>query len=323
MNKIVVTRRIPEEALGLLKKNGEVFVWDRDEEPIPHEVLLAEVKEAAGLFTNVGDRIDKELIDHAPKLKVISTMAVGYDNINVMEAASRGISVGHTPGVLTETTADLTFALLMAAARRVAEGSIYVRQGQWKSWGPMLLTGQDVYGATIGIIGMGRIGEGVARRAAGFSMNVLYHNRSRRPEIEENLNATYCSLEELLKKSDFVVLLAPGSADTRHMIGKVEFELMKRNAVFVNASRGTNVDETALYMALENGDIWAAGLDVFEEEPVSMENPLLSLPNVTVIPHIGSATIATRTKMAVMAAQNLIAGLAGEELPFQVKLNKQ
>jgi glyoxylate reductase len=299
MNKIVVTRRIPEEALGLLKKNGEVFVWDRDEEPIPHEVLLAEVKEAAGLFTNVGDRIDKELIDHAPKLKVISTMAVGYDNINVMEAASRGISVGHTPGVLTETTADLTFAILMAAARRVVEGSIYVRQGQWKSWGPMLLTGQDVYGATIGIIGMGRIGEGVA------------------------LNAAYCSLEELLKKSDFVVLLAPGSADTRHMIGKAEFELMKRNAVFVNASRGTNVDETALYTALENGDIWAAGLDVFEEEPVSMENPLLSLPNVTVLPHIGSATIATRTKMAVMAAQNLIAGLAGEELPFQVKLNKQ
>ncbi|RFU70126.1 D-glycerate dehydrogenase [Peribacillus saganii] len=322
MSKIVVTRRIPKQALELLKENGEVFLWDREEEPIPHEVLLEEIKEAAGVFTNVGDRIDKELFDHAPNLKVVSTMAVGYDNIDVREAAKRGIAVGHTPGILTETTADLTFALLMATARRVVEGSDYVRQGRWKSWGPMLLTGQDIFGATIGIIGMGRIGEGVARRASGFNMNILYHNRSRRREIEESLNAAYSTLEELLSKSDFVVLLAPGNTQTRHIIGKEELKLMKPSSVFINASRGTNVDERALYEALKNEEIWAAGLDVFEEEPVSAEHPLLTLPNVTVLPHIGSASIATRTKMAVTAAQNLVAGIMGKELPFQVKINE-
>lgn len=318
--KIVVTRRIPKQALELLKENGELYVWDYEEEPIPQEILLKEIRDADGLFTNVGDLIDKELLNNAPKLKVISTMAVGFDNIDIMEAVRRGISVGHTPGVLTETTADLTFALLMATSRRVVEGSDFVRQGRWKSWSPMLLTGQDIFGATIGIIGMGRIGEGVARRAAGFSMNILYHNRRRRPDIEESLNASYCSLEKLLTKSDFVVLLAPGSSETRSMIGKEEFQLMKSNSVFINASRGTNVNETALYEALKKKEIWAAGLDVFEAEPASPDHPLLSLPNVTVLPHIGSASISTRTKMAVITAENLIAGLTGKELPFQVKV---
>jgi glyoxylate reductase len=319
--KIVVTRKIPEQALERLKEHGEVYVWDYEEQPIPYEVLSEEIKDAAGLYTNVGDQIDKALLDQAPNLKVISTMAVGFDNINVEEAARRGITVGHTPGVLTETTADLTFALLMAAARRVVEGSEYVREGRWKSWGPMLLTGQDIYGATIGIIGMGRIGEGVARRAAGFNMNILYHNRSRRAEMEKSLNASYCSLDELLAKSDFVVLLAPGFAETRYMIGTAQFKLMKPNAVFINSSRGTNVDEAALYEALKNKEIWAAGLDVFEEEPVSQNHPLLTLPNVTVLPHIGSASVATRTKMALIAAENLIAGMENKELPFEVIIN--
>ncbi|MEH7436655.1 D-glycerate dehydrogenase [Neobacillus drentensis] len=319
--KIVVTKRIPEQALELLKENGDLFIWDHEEEPIPQEILMEEIRDAAGLFTNVGDRIDKELLDEAPNLKVISTMAVGFDNIDMKESARRGIPVGHTPGILTETTADLTFALLMATARRVVEGSDYVHQGRWKSWGPMLLTGQDIFGATIGIIGMGRIGEGVARRAAGFSMNILYHNRRRRPDIEESLNASYCSLKELLKKSDFVVLLAPGSSETHSMIGKEEFQLMKPNSVFINTSRGTNVNETALYEALKNKEIWGAGLDVFEAEPVSQEHPLLTLPNVTVLPHIGSASVATRTKMALITAENLIAVLSGKEMPFKVKVN--
>jgi glyoxylate reductase len=319
-HKIVVTRKIPEVALRLLKENGEVYVWNSEVEPIPYLTLLEEIKDAAGLFTNVGDRVDKELLEHAPKLKVISTMAVGYDNIDVKDVAKREILIGHTPGVLTETTADLTFALLMSTARRVVEGSNYVRQGFWKSWGPMLLTGQDIYGATIGIIGMGRIGEGVARRASGFNMNILYHNRSQRPLIEESLNARYCSLDELLQESDFVVLLAPGSSNTRHMIGKRELSLMKPNSIFINVSRGTNVDEKALYEALNNGKIWAAGLDVFEKEPVSPDHPLLSLSNVTVLPHIGSASIATRTKMAIIAAENLIAGLSGREMAYPVKV---
>jgi glyoxylate reductase len=317
--KVVVTRRMPQEAIELLEKEANVYVWDSEETAIPQTVLLEQVKDAAGILTNVADSIDKEVLDAAPSLKVISTMAVGYDNIDIAEAARRGIAIGHTPGILTEATADLTFALLMASGRRVAEGAAYVKEGKWKSWGPMLLTGQDVYGATIGIIGMGRIGEGIARRAAGFDMNILYHNRSRKPDIEESLNAEYCSLDSLLERSDFVVLLAPSTPETYRMMGEREFKLMKSSAVFINASRGKNVDEQALYEALQDGEIWAAGLDVFDEEPVSLDNPLLSLSNVTALPHIGSASIKTRTKMAVVAAQNLLAGLAGTELLFEVK----
>jgi glyoxylate reductase len=319
--KIVITKKLPEQAFELLKDQGNIYMWDSEEESMPYEELVKEIKDAAALYTNVGDRIDKNLLDHAPKLEVISTMAVGYDNIDVVEAARRGIPVGHTPGILTETTADLTFALLMATARRLVEGVDYLRQGKWKSWGPMLLTGQDVYGATLGIIGMGRIGESVARRATGFDMKILYHNRSRNIEAEEKLGAVYCSLEGLLAEADFIVLLTPGSAETRHLIGEKEFKRMKSSAVFINASRGSNVDEDALYRALKEGTIWAAGLDVFENEPIAPDHPLLTLPNVVALPHIGSASIATRIQMAVTAAQNLVAGLRKEPLPFAVKIN--
>lgn len=317
--KIVVTRKIPGPALELLKEHGETYVWDSEEEAIPYDILAHEMKDAAALFTNVSDRIDRAIIEGAPNLKVISTMAVGFDNIDIQAAGERGIPVGHTPGILTEATADLTFALLMATARRIVEGSEYVRSGQWQSWGPMLLTGQDIYGATLGIIGMGRIGEGVARRALGFEMKVLYHNRNRKPEAEEKWGVEYRGLDDLLRESDFVVLLAPGSAQNKHMLGEREFKLMKSNAVFINTSRGTNVDEEALYRALKNKEIWAAGLDVFAREPVDPDHPLLSLPNVTVLPHIGSASIATRENMAITAAQNIIAGLKGKPLHFEVK----
>ncbi|GEN35845.1 MULTISPECIES: 2-hydroxyacid dehydrogenase [Aneurinibacillus] len=317
--KIVVTRKIPGPALELLKEHGETYVWDSEEEAIPYDILAHEMKDAAALFTNVSDRIDRAIIEGAPNLKVISTMAVGFDNIDIQAAGERGIPVGHTPGILTEATADLTFALLMATARRIVEGSEYVRSGQWQSWGPMLLTGQDIYGATLGIIGMGRIGEGVARRALGFEMKVLYHNRNRKPEAEEKWGVEYRGLDDLLRESDFVVLLAPGSAQNKHMLGEREFKLMKSNAVFINTSRGTNVDEEALYRALKNKEIWAAGLDVFAREPVDPAHPLLSLPNVTVLPHIGSASIATRENMAMTAAQNIIAGLKGKPLHFEVK----
>jgi glyoxylate reductase len=317
--KIVVTRKIPGPALELLKEHGETYVWDSEEEAIPYDILAHEMKDAAALFTNVSDRIDRAIIEGAPNLKVISTMAVGFDNIDIQAAGERGIPVGHTPGILTEATADLTFALLMATARRIVEGSEYVRSGQWQSWGPMLLTGQDIYGATLGIIGMGRIGEGVARRALGFEMKVLYHNRNRKPEAEEKWGVEYRGLDDLLRESDFVVLLAPGSAQNKHMLGEREFKLMKSNAVFINTSRGTNVDEEALYRALKNKEIWAAGLDVFAREPVDPDHPLLSLPNVTVLPHIGSASIATRENMAMTAAQNIVAGLKGKPLHFEVK----
>lgn len=316
--KIVITRRIPEAALELLEANGDVFLWDHELEPIPRHVLLQEAEHAAAIFTNVSDLIDKELLDRAPQLKVISTMAVGFDNIDIQEATHRGIPVGHTPDVLSEACADLTFGLLMATARRIVEGSAYIKEGKWKSWGPMLLTGQDVCRATIGIIGMGRIGEAVASRAAGFKMNILYHNRNRRLQIEEELNAKYSSLDDLLKNSDYVVMLAPSTPETYRMIGEREFQLMKSKAIFINTSRGKNVDEAALYRALKEKKIWGAGLDVFEEEPITSDHPLLSLDNVVALPHIGSASIATRTNMAVLAAQNLIAGLTGNQLPHVV-----
>lgn len=314
--KIVITRRIPQQAVDIMEKEGDLFIWDHEVEPIPQETLLDAVKEAQAIYTNVSDRVDKAVIEAAPKLKVISTIAVGYDNIDIGEATKRGIPVGHTPGVLTETTADLTFALLMATARRIVEASQFLKEGKWSSWAPMLLTGQDIFGATIGIIGMGRIGEGVARRAKGFGMKILYHNRTPRPELEEKLGASYRTLDDLLQQSDYVVLLAPSSPETYQMIGQREFSLMKPSAVFINTSRGKNVDESALYQALKERRIWAAGIDVFEVEPVSPEHPLLSLDHVIALPHIGSASISTRIRMATLAAENLVAGLKGEILPY-------
>ncbi|MFC4768117.1 2-hydroxyacid dehydrogenase [Effusibacillus consociatus] len=312
--KVVVTRRIPQKALDILEKHAEVYVWDSEEQPIPRHILLQEVEDAAGIFSILTERIDTEVFEQAPMLKVVSNMAVGVDNIDLAEATRRGIPVGHTPGILTETTADLTFALLMATARRLVDAVQFIKDGKWKSWSPMLLTGQEIYGATIGIIGMGRIGEAVAKRAAGFDMNILYHNRSRRPDVEKQLNAQYRPLEELLRESDFVVLLTPSTPETYRMMGEEQFNLMQPNAIFINTSRGKNVDETALYNALKEGKIWAAGLDVFDKEPIDPDHPLLSLPNVVALPHIASASIATRTKMAVLAAENLVAGIMGEKL---------
>lgn len=312
--KVVITRKLPDESLRDLRENYDVVIWEEENVPMPHDLLLKEIGDAHGLLTNVSDRIDKDVLEQAPHLKVISTMAVGYDNIDAEEATRRGIPVGHTPGVLSEAVADLTFALLMATARRVVEGMDYIRAGNWQSWGPMLLTGQNIYGTTIGIIGMGRIGQAVAKRASGFNMNILYHNRNRKEEAERELGAQYCTMDELLRRSDYVVLLAPSTPETYHMIGSREFSLMKPNAVFINTSRGTNVDEEALYEALKSGQIWAAGLDVFEKEPISADHPLLTLDNVIVLPHIGSANIETRLKMADIAVQNLMLGLQGKPL---------
>lgn len=309
--KVAVTRKIPDSALDKLRAACEVALWPEEDVPVPRRTLEEMVRDADGLYCMLSDTVDEALIAVAPRLKVISNMGAGYNNIDVAAASRRRIMVTNTPGVLTETTADLTFALLMATARRLVEAADYVREGRWTSWSPMLLTGMDVYGATLGIIGLGRIGQAVARRARGFDMRVLYYNRTRKPEAEQTLGVEYVPLDELLQQADFVCVMTPLTPQTRGMIGERELKRMKRTAVLINTARGGVVDEDALYRALRDGEIWAAGLDVFEEEPVKPGHPLLSLPNVVALPHIGSASVRTRLRIAELAADNLLDALSG------------
>lgn len=298
--------------MNLLATIATVEVWDQ-EYPVPRDILLEKAKRSDGLYVMLSDRIDRELIDAAPHLKVVSTLAVGYDNIDVEVCKKRGIVVTNTPDVLTDATADLAFGLLMAAGRRFVEANRVLMNGEWKTWSPYFMAGQRIHGATIGIIGMGRIGEAVAKRASGFDMRILYHNRSRKVEAEETYGATYCSLPDLLCESDYVVLLTPLTEETKGLMGAEQFAMMKSTAVFINASRGATVDEVALYQALKQETIWAAGLDVFQQEPIPTDHPLLSLPNVVALPHIGSATYETRDRMAMLVSQNLVAVLSGDE----------
>lgn len=320
--KIYITRKLPEQTIEGLSWNYDVRMWDQEDIPVPREVLVEEMKEVEGLLCLLTEQIDESLIEQAPNLKIIANMAVGHNNIDVQSATKRGIMVTNTPGVLTETTADLTFGLLLATARRMMEAEDYLRSGKWETWSPMQLTGLDVHGATLGIIGLGRIGEALAKRAKGFDMNLVYFNRSRKYEQEKELGIEYQPLEKLLQISDFVCVMLPLTAETAYMIGKEQLELMKGTAVLINTARGGIIDEKALYQALENREIWAAGLDVFEEEPVPLDHPLLTLPNVVTLPHIGSASIATRMKMAALAVQNLVDGLSGDTPRNLVLLNK-
>jgi glyoxylate reductase len=317
--KVYITRMIAREALDIISQVAEVEVWP-EELPPPYELLREKVRAADGLLSLLTDRIDAALLAAAPQLKVVSNLAVGYDNIDTTAATERGILVGNTPGVLTETTADLAFALLMAAARRVVEADTYTRQGNWKTWGPMVLLGQDIHRATLGIIGLGRIGAEMARRAGGFSMKVLYYDEYRLGEDEERkLGVEYVpELNGLLARADFISVHVPLTPQTRHLIGAAEFDLMKPTAVFVNTSRGPVVDQRALYEALRSRRIFAAGLDVTEVEPISPDDSLLSMDNIIITPHIASASFATRTRMAVMAAENLLAGLRGQLPPYCV-----
>ncbi|PZE21275.1 2-hydroxyacid dehydrogenase [Paenibacillus xerothermodurans] len=309
--KVYITRKFPDEALAKIREHCHVRIWDEEDIPVPREVLMQEVADADGLLCMLTEQVDEAVLASAPRLRVVSNLAVGYNNINVAAATSLGIAVTNTPGVLTETTADLAFALLLATSRRLVEASDYLRAGKWKAWSPMQMTGQDVYGATLGIIGMGRIGEAVARRALGFGMKVLYFNRSRKLDSEREYGVTYCELSTLLTESDFVVTLTPHTPETANLIDREQLALMKSTAVLINPGRGGIVNEAALYEALAGGQIWAAGLDVFEHEPVSPDHPLLTLPNVVALPHIGSASVQTRKKMAMMAAQNVILGVTG------------
>lgn len=310
--KIYITRRIPEQALCYLREHCDVSLWDDDDTPVPRDVLEREIENVDGLYTLLTEKIDASLLDRAKKLKVISNMAVGYNNIDVKAATERGIVVTNTPDVLTDTTADLTFALLMATARRLIEASYILRAGEWKTWSPMMLAGQDVYGATLGIIGMGRIGEAIAKRAKGFDMKVIYHNRSRKTEAEERFGLIYTAMDELLRTSDFVCIMTPYTPETHHLIGERELDLMKNSGILINTARGGIVDEQALYDALVTKRIWAAGLDVFEVEPVPLTHQLLTLPNVVTLPHIGSASIATRVGMAMLAADNVLRAVTGD-----------
>jgi len=310
--KVYITRKLPDEVVERLEEHFHVSMWEDEDTAVPYEILKEEIKEADGLFSTVTETIDENLLEQAEKLKVISTMAVGYNNIDIAAATKRNIMVAHTPGVLTETTADLTFALLMAASRRLIEASDYLRSGQWKTWSPLLLTGQDIYGATMGIIGFGNIGQALARRTKGFNMNVLYYNRSRKEEAEKELGAVFTDMETLLKESDFVCILTPLTEETKHLIDEKELGLMKKTAILINTARGEVVNEAALYTALKNGQILAAGLDVFQQEPISLDHPLLTLSNVVALPHIGSASVKTRLAMAHLAAKQLIEGLQGK-----------
>jgi glyoxylate reductase len=310
--RVFVTRRLPGDAVERLAEHATVDLWP-DDLPPPADVLRERVRDADGLICLLTDTIDAGLIGAASRLRVISNVAVGYDNIDVAAASARGIPVGNTPGVLTETTADLAFALMLATARRVVEGDRFVREGRWRTWDPNLLLGYDVHGATLGIVGMGEIGRAVARRAGGFNMTVVYASRS-----DAGLPYERLPFDELLRRADFVTLHVPLSDATHRMIGERELRTMKRTAILVNTARGAIVDQAALARALNEGWIAGAGVDVTEVEPVPPDDPLLRAPNVVVLPHIGSASHATRERMATIAVDNCIAGLRGAPLPYCV-----
>jgi glyoxylate reductase len=308
--KVLVTREIPEAGLYLLEDFAVSVLFER---PPERGELLEAIRGMDGVISTATEKIDGEVLDAAgDDLKVVANMAVGYDNIDVRAARERGVVVTNTPGVLDETTADVAFMLMLAAARRLGEGERLLRAGKWEWWGPKQLRGLDVWGKKLGILGLGRIGQAVARRAKGFGMEILYHNRSRNGSAEKELGARYLELRDLLSESDFISIHTPLTDETRHLIGTEELESMKPGAVLVNSSRGPVVDEGALADALENGRIFAAGLDVYEEEP-KVHPKLLELENVVLAPHIGSASIETRDKMATLAAENLRAVLRGEQ----------
>lgn len=311
---IFVTRELPGCAEAMLAEIAAVRVW-RDAFPPPREDLLQEAAAADALLCMLTEQIDAELLDAAPSLRIVANMAVGYDNIDVAAATARDVAVTNTPGVLTETTADLAFALILAAARRIVAGDRLARSGGWKTWHPSFLLGRDVHGACLGIIGLGAIGQAVARRAVGFGMTLLYYSRTRKPEVEAQLGLHYRPFDDLLREADFISLHCPLTAETRGLIGAREFALMKPSAVLINTARGAIVDQRALFEALTSGRIAHAALDVTEVEPIPSDDPLLGLDTVTITPHIGSATVATRARMAEMAAQNILAFFRGERPP--------
>ena len=307
---VAVTRVIPEAGLALLRDRTEMRLWEDELPPSPDQ-LRDLLRGTTGALTLLTDVINGEVLDREPQLKVVSNFAVGYDNVDVDACTARGVAVCNTPGVLTETTADHAFALLMAAARRIPESMEYVRAGRWKTWGPTLLLGRDIHSATIGIIGFGRIGKEVARRARGFNMRILAYDTYQDEAAAREFGAEFRPLDDVLRESDFITLHVALTPETRHLIGARELELMKPEAILINAARGPVVDTDALVTALTSGEILAAALDVTDPEPLPADHPLVSLPNAIVVPHTASATVATRDAMATLAARNVLAVLNG------------
>jgi glyoxylate reductase len=317
---VYLSRKIPHRAMQALRATcGNLCVWEGDT-PVPRDILLREAAQVDGLLVMLTERVDTELLDAAPNLKAISTMSVGYDHIDISACAARNIPVGHTPDVLTDATADHAFALLLAAARRIPEGERYVHEGQWGPWKPDLLLGQQVSGATLGILGFGRIGQGVAARARGFNMRILASGGRNAEAAALAYGAQAVSMETLIEESDFISIHVPLNTDTYHLIGKHELSMMKKSAILINTARGGVVDHQALYDALKGGAIAAAALDVTEPEPINPDHPLLTLDNCLIVPHIASATYQTRERMGLLAVDNLIAALNKEELPAQVRI---
>ncbi len=312
--RVYVTRIMPSQGLDLIRSECDATIWE-GELPPPHETLEREARDKDGLVSLLTDRVDAALLQACPKLRVVSNFAVGFDNLDIPAATRLGVLVGNTPGVLTETTADFAFALLMAAARRIVEGEDYVRAGKWKTWGPLLLLGADIHHATLGLVGLGRIGTEMAKRARGFDMRVLYYDVIRRQELEAEHQIEFRPLDDLLAASDFVSIHTPLTPETHHLMNRERFAKMKPGAIMINTSRGPVVDTDALVAALRQGVIAGAALDVTEPEPLPADHPLVTMPNCIVVPHIASASAVTRGKMAEIAARNLIAGLRGEPLP--------
>ena len=313
--KVFITRPIPEKALEMIEAKCEVDMWYTSAILPP---IAEKMSGLDGLVTYSHEPVTAAMIASAPNLKVIAVVGVGYNHVDANAAKARGIEVGNTPGVLSETTADTTFAQLLAAARHLIPASNYVQAKQWTYYDPNSFHGYDVHHATIGIIGMGRIGYEVAKRALGFDMRVLYYKRNRREDWEAELGVEYATFDRLLEESDFVTLHVPMTPETHHLIGKAELQKMKSTAILVNIARGPVVDPVALYEALKTGEIAGAALDVTDPEPLPTDDPLLTLDNALIFPHLGSSTFQTRTRMATMAAENLLAGLKGELLPYSV-----
>ncbi len=321
-HRVFATRELPGDGFAALREDPDfdLDVWPEDFPP-SREALLKRVEGVDGLVCLITDQIDGEVLAAAgAQLKVVSQMAVGVDNVDVAACSARGIPVGNTPGVLTETTADMAWALILASARRVVEAAEYVKAGEWKTWTPTQMAGIDVYGSTLGVIGFGAIGQAIARRAQGFGMRVLCWNRTPRPDEAEAVGAEQRPFDEVLSRSDFVVVSVALTDDTRGLINAAAFEQMHPGSILINTARGPIVDEEALVDALRRERIGGAGLDVTAAEPLSMDSPLLTMHNVVVLPHIGSASMATRSKMADIAVANLRAGLAGRPLPHSVSL---
>lgn len=318
---VFVTRHLTPQAEDKLNAHYQVEYWP-EELPPPYEVLLEKTRRADGIISLLTDRIDAHLINQAERLKVISQVAVGVDNIDTAAAAKRGIPVGHTPDLLTDATADLTFALILAAARRLGEAIDYARSGRWQTWGLNTLLGESVHGATLGIIGMGKIGQAVARRGKGFAMPIRFMDNHSHPDIEHEFKAKQVSLKQLLESSDFVSLHVPLTETTQGMIGAEQFKQMKPHAILVNAARGAVVNTADLVAALKSGQIGYAALDVTDPEPLPQSHELYQLPNAIIVPHIGSATHIARNKMSLLAVENLMAGLRGEPLPKAVHQQK-